>query len=406
MDVEGGENANGDGALPIKNSSILAIASEECVRLRAVTLTTEHHEGIKTEQLPRPDERSLPEDWTLPGLRWTDKLFPPEWFHGNEVDDDEKTFELPLMTSHRKERILWLSQSLLAQSPFRIGKTRHERLRDYSVASNKYYIDGSVASLPVEAFPDSGAGACFISPEMASNLSLSLTPNTRKTFYLANNKPSQSPGMVQVPWMFAGEDEQHSLNCWILPGCIHDIVLGNHFLNLTKTLTKFMHRVKCKLSLSERPRLRLIGKQIQRLTGYLNGEMALAIPDTGSDLMCMSGSYARSMGLSIDDNVDNLLEVELADGSVCITSGVVRNLSWAVGDKAILCDFYVLEDLCADVVLGKDYLFDLGVFSNCSDSFIDIDLTEDIVHFCGVHLIGKHSSALNILEEEYLADRE
>ncbi|KAK2600575.1 hypothetical protein N8I77_010097 [Diaporthe amygdali] len=75
--------------------------------LNSLSIQCQNHERIEFEEFPQPNDRPLPEDWSLRGLLWTDKLFPSDWFH-NKVDDDEKTFELPSMTEHRKERVLWL----------------------------------------------------------------------------------------------------------------------------------------------------------------------------------------------------------------------------------------------------------------------------------------------------------
>ncbi|KAL1865030.1 hypothetical protein Daus18300_007377 [Diaporthe australafricana] len=74
----------------------------------------ENHERIESDEFPRPNDRPLPEDWSLRGLLWTDKLFPSDWFNSDKVDDDEKTFELTSMTEQRKERVLWLGYHLAA----------------------------------------------------------------------------------------------------------------------------------------------------------------------------------------------------------------------------------------------------------------------------------------------------
>lgn len=79
----------------------------------------QYYDRIESKQFPRPsesksNERPLPEDWSLRGLLWTDSLFPPDWFN-NEIDEDEKSFELPSMTEIRRERVLWLGWNLAAQ---------------------------------------------------------------------------------------------------------------------------------------------------------------------------------------------------------------------------------------------------------------------------------------------------
>lgn len=80
------------------------------------TLSThfKHHDRIESKDFPRSSDRPLPDDWSLRGLLWTDKLYPSDWFSNDKVDDDEKTFELPSMTEDRKERVLWLGCRLAA----------------------------------------------------------------------------------------------------------------------------------------------------------------------------------------------------------------------------------------------------------------------------------------------------
>ncbi|KAH8743621.1 hypothetical protein F5883DRAFT_530207 [Diaporthe sp. PMI_573] len=80
--------------------------------LNSLSIGFENHQRIEAEEFLRPSDRPLPEDWSLRGLLWTDKLYPPDWFTSDKVDDDEKTFELASMTEQRKERILWLGYQL------------------------------------------------------------------------------------------------------------------------------------------------------------------------------------------------------------------------------------------------------------------------------------------------------
>lgn len=266
-------------------------------------------------------------------------------------------------------------------------------------------MEGDVNGTPVEALPDSGADMCFISPRLASDLGLSPAAGTQKRIQLANKKCVQSPGMVEVQWRFAREQNQHTLNCWILPGCVHDLVLGKHFLKSTQTLTALKSRVKSKQVESPTPlRLRLLGEEKQRLWGCLDGHLTAALPDTGSDVMLISNSYARKVGLAVDRDFENWLEIEFADGSIEWTSGIVRDVSWEVGGKTVQCDFHVLDDLCVDVVLSKNYLFDLNVFSESSEYFFHGNPEEDLFQLSNIRLIGRYGDTLNVLEEEYLED--
>ncbi|KAI0543700.1 hypothetical protein F4679DRAFT_90375 [Xylaria curta] len=276
---------------------------------------------------------------------------------------------------------------------------------DFSSGVKQYFANGDINGIPVQALPDSGADMCFISPNLASRLSLCPTTGEQKRIFLANKKSIQSPGMVKVPWRFNGEQKAHILDCWILPGCVHDLVLGNYFLRVTQTLTTFRHRIKSKLvELPRRLRLRLLGEENQRLWGTLDGHHTAALADTGSDVMLVSSTYAQKIGLTVDRDFENWLEIEFADGTTAWTSGVVRNVPWNVGGKTVRCDFHVLDDLCVDVILSKNYLFELNVFSEHQGCFFDTDFEEELSQLCNIRLIGRYGDTLNVLEENYLED--
>jgi hypothetical protein len=80
--------------------------------LNSLLIDFQNHARIESDEFPRPSDRPLPEDWSLRGLLWTDKLFPSDWFSGGNVDDDERGSELASMTEQRMERVLWLAYQL------------------------------------------------------------------------------------------------------------------------------------------------------------------------------------------------------------------------------------------------------------------------------------------------------
>ena len=51
----------------------------------------------------------LPEDYNLRGFDWAQGYFHPYWFEDARIGSEERTQELPSMTSIRRERILWLA---------------------------------------------------------------------------------------------------------------------------------------------------------------------------------------------------------------------------------------------------------------------------------------------------------
>ncbi|EGU83176.1 hypothetical protein FOXB_06310 [Fusarium oxysporum f. sp. conglutinans Fo5176] len=63
-----------------------------------------HFRLPRKNQLPRP----LPEDFAMRGLLYSEDYFPNDWFQTDNIDDDEKYFELPSASEERKDRIISL----------------------------------------------------------------------------------------------------------------------------------------------------------------------------------------------------------------------------------------------------------------------------------------------------------
>lgn len=76
-------------------------------------------ERFEGDMFPVPEKgvgRPLPEDYTLRGLDWSRIYFPERWFEDAQVDDEERSLELPSMANIRVERILWLATRIAAVS--------------------------------------------------------------------------------------------------------------------------------------------------------------------------------------------------------------------------------------------------------------------------------------------------
>lgn len=82
-------------------------------------------ERFEGEMFPVPEKgvgRPLPEDYTLRGLDWARAYFPERWFEDAQVDDEERSLELPSMANIRVERILWLATRIAAVSSDRSNR--------------------------------------------------------------------------------------------------------------------------------------------------------------------------------------------------------------------------------------------------------------------------------------------
>jgi hypothetical protein len=136
-----------------------------------------------------------------------------------------------------------------------------------------------------------------------------------------------------------------------------------------------------------------------RIRCTVNGSSALVFPDTGSDLMLASGDFARRNKLKVHRGRKSRRQVQLADGSLITTDGMVldaelefdtppmsspreldldqyleynRGLEvllkegqegkMATNKSVFICDLHVIEDLPCDIILSSDFIFDNHVF--------------------------------------------
>lgn len=171
----------------------------------------------------------------------------------------------------------------------------------------------------------------------------------------------------------------------VLPTCLHDVVLGRTFLRLTQTMTHFRNRLREKLvsHLSTR-KMHLIGRPNEAVVGQIDGYLTSACPDTGSDIMAISSSFAKQRGYHVDDSSENKIQVQFADGNFGQTYGKVSNVDWKFGygkdtSDSFKVEFYVLDELPYDAILSNEFLFDNDVFGRFEKHFVQCEGVEDAV---------------------------
>lgn len=74
---------------------------------------------IESSEFPQQKSgvgRQLPEDFPMRGLKWSGYVYPPDFFEGEVVDEDDRTLELPSHAAPRAERCLWLGVRLASVS--------------------------------------------------------------------------------------------------------------------------------------------------------------------------------------------------------------------------------------------------------------------------------------------------
>ena len=236
-----------------------------------------------------------------------------------------------------------------------------------TILPKKYDLEvrGTLDGVRVSAFPDSGAGENFMSAPYALKHHFRIAGTGSKTFRTPRGHHIRSLGTTQLDFCFRNETEQHCLEFHVLPKCVHDVVLGDAFLRLTETFTHFTRRIGRKLCQVMSCRTCLLGSPQHYISGWLNDQLVDALPDTGSDVMLMSKEYALRRGLVVDRSKQHQRVLEFADGSTATTYGLVKDVRWeSLGSSKSQWDFYVLEGLHCDALLGADFLFETNAFSN------------------------------------------
>lgn len=93
-------------------------------------------------------------------------------------------------------------------------------------------------------------------------------------------------GTVNVRWAFADKPtETIEIVCHVISNCVYDLILGNRFLSMTETFTKYKHRLtKCLSSAARVLRFNLLDGSRQLLEGTLGyRKKVYAVPDTGAE---------------------------------------------------------------------------------------------------------------------------
>ncbi|CVK85335.1 hypothetical protein FPRO06_07535 [Fusarium proliferatum] len=286
-----------------------------------------------------------------------------------------------------------------------------EPTQTYSNGSTDYTVKVLVGpnQHQIDALPDTGAKRNFVSQQLVESLGLVPKDSTKETFRLPSGASIKSCGAVDVSFTFLGESEHHLLDCCILPKCTQDLILCQTFLKATGTLTKFAHRITRSLrKLAPRFRFNLIEDDTCCLQGSFDDIPSIALADTGCDAMLISADFARRHSLEIDKGVEHRHLVEYADGSLDTTTGIIRDSTWQFRSSRnkIPCDFYVLDDLKADIVLSSHFIFQHEIFSQFEGDIIDMSLIpeRDFGDLYNIRLISHYSSVLRSLEASSIAD--
>ncbi|KAH8642711.1 hypothetical protein IG631_00174 [Alternaria alternata] len=235
----------------------------------------------------------------------------------------------------------------------------------------------------VLACADTGADVNIMSDDVAKTLGYSeynMLPE-RKQFTLANGKIVEAIGQIESVCSFGTETESlATMTCifYILLKAATPIIMGLDFLEQTKTMTEHRDRlVRVPRPAYQALSVCSLDKPRRLLTCELDSKQTLATPDSGSEIDLMSFSFASERGFKVYPGEEI---IEVADGGMSITSGFVRtslaitptdvpNLS-TISRTCVTVDFFLLDSLSHDLIVGGDSLDQLQVFTNHQSALI------------------------------------
>jgi hypothetical protein len=227
-----------------------------------------------------------------------------------------------------------------------------------------------------DALPDSMSTENIMSREYARRIGAALDrrQEKRRVYTNACGNVFSSIGEVVADVAFPDEPSKIWRNCRfsVVENCAAAVIMGDAFLRSTETLTRFRHRLKRLATSSLKNLWRLCYMDVPRrlLSCSVDGRVASAAADTGSDIDLVSYDYARRRQWFIYELPKDTGYVVLADRSVKKVTGYVEvllGISGAIYSKT----FFVLEGLISDVLLGDSTLDEIDAFNRYKDYFVE-----------------------------------
>lgn len=176
------------------------------------------------------------------------------------------------------------------------------------------------------------------------------------------------------------------INCWfkqdptvqlcclfyVFEFLISPVIMGMAFLESTQTLTKHQYRLQPRsANLTDVWQLCSIDYPRRRLYCLADDKPEFATADTGSEIDLISSAYAKERGFHITEVDLETSVVQLADGSLSQLQGKVV-VSIVLGNSESqphVRDFYILDGLTSDILLGEDFLDQVSAFTTYKNAF-------------------------------------
>jgi hypothetical protein len=204
----------------------------------------------------------------------------------------------------------------------------------------------------------------------------------RQKIRIGSGKMVQTIGTAYADFRFEGETAVYQLEFGIIPNCIHDIILGQPFLNSSATLSsirnfnrRITQRTIAAPAISGHRLLYLGGSSGPQFEGMIMNQPCKGLADTGAKVAVMTASEARHRGLFVSTKSSDRSSLVFADNSRMNTVGTVYNVPWQFGrgpdrSREYALDFHILKTAPHDIILPEHLLYDTRAFSTYSEFLI------------------------------------
>ncbi|KAF0643386.1 hypothetical protein FPSE5266_03714 [Fusarium pseudograminearum] len=248
-----------------------------------------------------------------------------------------------------------------------------------------YEVPGFINGIAINGLPDSGSSVDCVSEMFIQRHSMKLEITRSQMIRLPGGSNAESVGKFMGYFKFQNEERVYRREFHVLRNCVYDLVLGREFLDMTKVFTEFRDRIikRIRPCVRRGNHLFLLDEGPKNLIRCaINGAEASAFPDTGSDLMIASGGFARRHNLKVHRGEKYRRPVELIDGTVIRTDGMVlgaelqfdvsTSASQVLDYDAFCTILFEFNSTIEKATSGKNELISEFVLKNVPDSASDV----------------------------------
>ena len=235
-------------------------------------------------------------------------------------------------------------------------------------------LNAETSPATVLACADSGSEENIISLDLAQALGYCIddSPSKNRQFVLANGSLVEAVGEMVAECSFGIEAAPTaapmSYIFYIFIKLASPIIMWLTFLKQTRTLTEHRHRlIRVPRPANQPLQVYSVGRPMDRLFCYLNMLYVPSLPESGSEINLMTWRFALENGFQVQEGKQ---VIQFADGSVAVTTGVVRGELKAREDESLefrrisKVEFYLVDNLRHDLIVGEESLEELEIFTN------------------------------------------